>query len=109
MMDYHDYILYICIITLTGYILYIRKYLNKVVVVLDTQKKFLTNTSTQTVTINRRGSTSTESLSDYQETYMDLHRDYHEKPYHSDTLTMSKHHPKRRIHRGKRRWQKENH
>ena len=108
-MEYHDYILYICIIVLTGYILYIGKYLNKVVVVLDTQKKFFINTSTQTITINREGSTSTESLSDYQETYMDSHRDYYEKPYHSDNLSITKHHPRKRIHRGKRRWQKDNH
>ena len=108
-MEYHVYVLYICIITLTGYILYIRKYLNKVVVVLDTQKKFFMNTSTQTITIGSPESSSTESLSDYQETYMDSFREYHEKPYHSDTLAITKTNPKRRIHRGKRRWQKGNH
>ena len=109
MMEYHDYVLYICIIVLTGYILYIRKYLNKVVVVLDTQKRFFISTSTQTVTVNRRGSTSTESLSDYQETYMDMHRDHYEKPYHSDTLTMKNTYPRKRIHKEKRKWQKGNH
>ena len=109
MMEYHDYILYMCIFVLTGYILYVRKYLNKVVVVLDTQKKFFINTSTQTVTIGSSRSSSTESYSDYQETCVDLHRNYHDKLYHSDTLGRKDTLPKKRIHRGKRRWQKDNH
>ena len=108
MMDYHVYVLYLCIIILTGYILYIRKYLNKVVVVLDTQKKFYVNTSTQTFTIGSARSSSTETLSDYQEACVDLQRNFHRKSYHSDTLEDRDIHPKR-IHRGRKRWQKSHH
>ena len=63
------YILYFCVSILAGYIFYIRKYLLKVVVILDTQRKFYMNKGTQTL---YNEDSSTEVYSEVPETFINL-------------------------------------
>ena len=71
-MEKHLYILYLCVIVLTGYIIYLRKYLLKVVVILNIQKKFYNNKGTQTL---YNEDSSTDIVSDVPEPYINSHQE----------------------------------
>ena len=103
-MENHLYILHFCVVMLTGYIIYIRKYLLKVVVILDTQKKFYINKGTQT--LNNEDS-STEVVSDIPETYLELHQENRDICAAS-TPEERYHQKKKRYHRRRKIWQREN-
>ena len=100
-MENHLYILYFCVILLTGYIIYIRKYLLKVVVILDTQKRFYMKKETQTFYDE---DSSTEFVSDVPETYVNLHQ-YNKEICATSTPEERCPQRKRRSHRSKKTWQ----
>ena len=98
------YILYFCVLILAGYIFYIRKYLLKVVVILDTQKKFYVNKGTQTL---YNDDSSTEVCSEVPETFINL--DQEEKDLCAASTPEERYFQKRRrYYKRRKRWQKEN-
>ena len=102
-MEKHLYILYFCVIVLTGYIIYIRKYLFKVVVILNIQKKLYINKGTQTL---YNEDSSTDFIGDVPEPYMNLHQ---EKDQSAVSTPEERYHQrKKRYHRRKKVWQREN-
>ena len=103
-MENHVYMLYLCVIVIAGYIFYIRKCLLKVVVILDTQKKFYMNKGTQTFYDE---DSSTELVSDVPETYVNLHQ-YNKDICAASTPEQRYHQRKKRYHRRKKIWQREN-
>ena len=98
------YILYFCVLVLAGYIFYIRKYLLKVVVILDAQKKFYMNKVTQT--LYHEGS-STEVYSDVPEVFINL--DQEGKDLCAASTPEERYFQrKKRYYKRRKRWQKEN-
>ena len=103
-MENHLCILYICVVMLTGYIIYIRKYLLKVVVILDTQKKFYVNKGTQTL---YHEDSSTEIISDTPERTSTSYQE-ERNMCAAASLESGYQQKKKRYHRRKKIWQREN-
>ena len=103
-MEKHLYILYFCVIVLTGYIVYLRRNLFKVIVILNIQKKLCINKGTQTLC---NEDSSTDLISDVPEPYINLHQENRDQSAIS-TLEERYHQRKKRYHRRKKIWQREN-